>query len=236
MRNTAWLLVMIAVTSPARGQDVLVWSSGNGQFDTDAVAAWLFASGQFTSVKGVDQDATLPFDYLNSYDRILYFSNAGQTNPDSMGDVLHQFAMTGKRLVIAVFSWANQGSNTLGGDIIELGTSPYVADGFSLYSDVTMQSNNGSAFFAGVNTLTGYYHDDVHVVAGAVSHGTWSDGESLLAVKGQVVGVNLFPGDSKGLGGDYKQLFVNSLTAEIPAPSAMGVLALAGAMAARRRR
>src|SRR6185295_3734745 len=110
----------------------------------------------------IAQDATIPFNQLNSYDRVLYFSDgsAGQ-DPDGIGDQLDLFAGTGKRLVIAVFSWADQGNNTLGGDIIQNGTSPFVLQGGSLYSNVTMQGNDSSAFWIGVNSLQGYFHVDV---------------------------------------------------------------------------
>ena len=208
---------ILALAASASAQNVLVWSTGNSIGQTGAVAAWLQASGQFTSVTGIDQDSAFTLDQLDAYDRVLYFSNtsAGQ-DPDAIGDVLDQYAATGKRLVLAVFSWANQGGNTLGGDIIEKGTSPFVLEGVSFYTNVSMQSNDGSAFFAGVNSLTGFFHDNVALADGAVPHGTWSDGERLLASKGNVVGVNLFPDDSFGqLGGDYKQLFINSLTANV---------------------
>ncbi len=48
--------------------------------------------------------------------------------------------------------------------------------------------------------------------AGAVERGTWSDGEPLLATKGNVVGINLFPDGSWGnVSGDYQPLFANAL-------------------------
>lgn len=104
-----------------------------------------------------------------------------------------------------------------------------------------MASNDGSAFFAGVNSLGGYYHDRVTVAPGATLRGSWSDGTSLLAVKGNVVGVNLFPDDGYGqLSGDYKTLFVNSLTAPVPEPETYALflagLGVMGAIARRKKK
>ncbi len=218
--------------------DVLVWSTGNPDGQVGAIAQWLFDSGHFTSVTGINQDAPFSLNELDKYDRVLYFSNHSQNqDPDALGDRLNEFAGTGKRLVLATFAWAEQGGNTLAGDIIELGTSPLVPDGVTLYSDVDMASNDGGSLFLGVNAVHGFYHDDVSLSNGAVENATWSDGQPMVASKGNLVAVNLFPDDSFGqIGGDYRQLFVNALCDRVPSPGAAGLLGMAGLMAARRRR
>lgn len=236
-----FLSVAAALAIPAgalASSNVLVWSTGNSQSFTDNVAAWLYASGQFDSVTGIESVPTLSFNTLNSYDRILYYSNgsAGQ-DPDAIGDVLYQFSQTGKRLVLSTFAWANQGGNTLAGDIIDLQASPLLVEGSSLYSNVTMASNDGSALFTGVNSVGGYFHDDVKLSANGTQNATWSDNEPMVASNGNIIGVNLFPDDGYGnLSGDYRQLFVNALTDRVPAPGSGAVLGLAGLCAARRRR
>lgn len=232
--------LLMGRVSSASATSVLVWSSGNSQVRTEGVAAWVKSLGGFDSVVGVDSDS-MTFAQLNAYDEVLYFSNSSSApNNVSRGNVLADFADTGKRLVVTTFSWANQGGNTLGGRFVSEAISPYAVDGSSLYSSVTMSSNDGSAFFTGVNTLSGLFHDDVALTAGAMSLATWSDGQSLLAVKNNVVGVNLFPDDSFGtLGGDYRQLFVNALGAnidgQVPEPSTLLLVAV-GALALSRRR
>jgi hypothetical protein len=223
---------------------VLVWSTGHADSQTAAIASWIQASGRFTSVTGVNT-STMTLAQLLAYDEVLYFSNtsnAGQ-DPNAIGDTLDDFAATGRRLVVAPFAFADQGGNTLGGRLITNGTSPFLVNGVSLYSPATMGSNDGSGFFTGVASVEGFYRDNVQLSSGATARGLWSDGVLLLATKGNVVGVNLFPDDFYGnVTGDYRQLFVDSLAAgagaPVPEPSTLLLsgTALLGVALARLRR
>lgn len=200
----------------AQPGNVLVWSVCNNSSSTSAIATWLQASGQFSSVTGNDSgSATLPLSTLLNYSQVLFFTNSScGENPVAIGNVLDGYAATGRRLVVTTFAWASQGGNTVGGAFVTNGDSPFVLKGTSLYSNATMKTNNGSAFFNGVNTVTGYYRDSVTLASGATLLATWSDGDVMEAIKGNVVGVSLFPVDSIGnISGDYRQLFVNSLVA-----------------------
>ena len=217
MRRVIWggllaVLAALGLTAAARAEMVLVWSTGNR--DTTAqVAAWIQASGHFTSVVGVDRNTTFTLPELLAFDRVLYFSSTSQgQNPTAIGNVLADYADAGRPLVLTTFSWANQGTNTLAGRIINEGISPFVLQGSSLYRNVTIGGTDGSEFFAGVNSINGVFHDDVRLTANATLHGTWSDGSPLLASKNNVVAVNLFPDDTWGsVSGDHRQLFINAL-------------------------
>ena len=214
------LVVAIGPASVVFGQDVLVWATGNG--GTQGVADYLMASGYFNTVTASDNPYE-PLATLTGYDSVLYFSNSsgGGQDPVAIGDVLADYADTGRRLVIATFSWADQGGNTLAGRIIDEQISPFILEGASLYTNVTMDSNDGHAIFDNVNEISGYYHDDVTLSTGAEQHATWSDGEPLAADKGNVIAINLFPDDSYGnVGGDYQALFANSLRPGIVATEA----------------
>jgi hypothetical protein len=221
--------------SQASGGNVLVWATGESQ---PWGTSYLDTSGAFDSVTTIAA-SSLDFATLNSFDKVLYYSNSSTgTDPNAVGDVLADFADTGKRLVLATFSWANQGGNTLGGRIVSDEISPYAVAGNSLYSSVSMASNDASSWFDGVSSLNVLFHDDVSLVSGATSHGTYSDGESILATKGNVVGLNMFPNEAWGnLSGDYQRLTINALSGEpVPEPASMAVLALGAAAVARRRR
>jgi hypothetical protein len=134
---------------PARAGTVLVWSEGNSAGNTAAVAAWLQASGDFTSVTGINSDSTLALATLESYNEVLFFTNSGMADMDPVatGNVLDAYAATGDRLVLATFSWSDQGNNNVAGAIITNGDSPFTSAGITLYSSATMASNNGSSFF-----------------------------------------------------------------------------------------
>jgi len=219
---TAFALVLaIGPASVVFGQDVLVWGTGNADGSTQGVADYVMASGYFNSVTASDNSfETLAT--LTGYDSVLYFSNTNaDSDPVAIGDVLADYADTGRRLVIATFSWANQGGNTLAGRIIDEEISPFIVGGISLYTNVIMDSNDGHAIFANVDAISGYFHDDVTLSTGAEQHATWSDGEPLAADKGNVVAINLFPDDFWGnVDGDYQALFANSLRPDVVATEA----------------
>ena len=212
LRILCTVLAGVLAAVPSLADTALVWSSGNPDGNTAGVAAYIAQYGCFSTVEAVDADF-VPLSTLVNYDVVLYFSNhSGSQDPVAIGDVLADYADTGRHLVIATFSWANQGGNTLAGRVISDQISPLLPLGSSVYSSVTMSSHDGSGYFIAVNSVDGYYHDDVSLAAGAVLHASWSDGEPMLADKGNVVGIDLFPDDSFGLiSGDYKKLFANAM-------------------------
>lgn len=207
-----FVMSLTLVAAPAFAATALVWATGNGGAGTQGVANYILSHGCFTAVDATDADF-VPLSTLTNYDAVLYFSNSsGSQDPTLIGNVLADYADTGRRLVLATFSWAEQGSNTLGGRLISDNISPFIAEGGSLYSNVSMRDHDDSCYFNGVATVSGYYHDNVMLAPGAVQHATWSDGEPLLADKNNVAAVDLFPDDYWGnLGGDYQQLFANAM-------------------------
>ena len=76
----------------------------------------------------------------------------------------------------------------IGGDA---SVEPMLVEGSSRYTNVTIASTDGSAYWTGVNQINGFFHADVRLATGAVSHGTWTDGEALVASKGNVAAVNV---------------------------------------------
>lgn len=218
------LLVCAFFATPTRGQ-LLVWSMGNNQSETQGVANWLQSSGQFSSVTAINS-TTLTLNDLTNYQQVLFFSNSG--GDSAVGDVLADYADTGRRLVVATFSWADQGSNTLAGRFITGQISPFVFNRSTLYSTSTLGQIVDPALFAGVSAITGYYRDSVSITPGAHILAYWADGVPLAAVKGNVIAISLFPDDSYGnVSGDHRQLFINALSLQaIPEPSTSALLAL----------
>jgi MYXO-CTERM domain-containing protein len=204
------LFSLSATSAFGQGQDVLVWGTGTDQAAVDEIATYIDANGSFNSVTGLST-ITQTLAQLTPYDSVLFFTN-GSTGSDPLnGDVLADYADTGARLVLCTFSWANQSGNTLAGRIVTDELSPFVIDGSSLYSNVSMTSNDGSSYFDGVASINGHFHDNVDLNPGAVQNATWSDGEPMVATKGNVVAVNLFP-EVNQISGDYEELFANVVT------------------------
>jgi hypothetical protein len=230
------LLAALLAGVSLRAQTVLVWSMGNSSGGTQTVASWLSASGQFTSVTGIDSTTLTLTDLLN-YNEVLFFSNSG--GDPLVGNVLADFADTGRRLVVATFAYANQNSNTLGGRFITDAITPVTFNASSLYTNATIGSTDGSALFTGVTSITGYYRDSVTPTLGATIHATWSDNRPMVVSKGNVIAITLFPDDTYGqVSGDYRNLFINALkVTAIPEPSSPALLVLGlGALAWLNRR
>ncbi|MDP9109983.1 MAG: PEP-CTERM sorting domain-containing protein [Pseudomonadota bacterium] len=219
---------------------IAVVSTGNDGQATARLAGWLNATGNFSAVAAIDR-TTISYADLSGYDEVLFFTNVGGTPTDS-GDALATYVQTGRRLVIAPFSFGQGGDNAVGGAFLSGGYSPFRTIGPSLYSNATIGSTDGSGFFSGVSSVTGFYRDNVVASTGATLRGSWSDGAALVATKGNVVGVNLFPDDSfDHVSGDNRQLFVDALISPIPEPSTVlslltGLLLLGGLRAATARR
>ena len=208
------VLVAMFVAAPLHAGDrVLVWATGNATLDTPGVAQYLMDSGFFDAVDSLEQNAVVPLSQLILYDAVVYFSQQSEDqDPDAIGDVLADFADTGRCLVLTTFAWANQGNNTLGGRIIDDEISPFVFDGVSLYTWTDMASNDGSSLFDGVTSLSTYFHDDVVLSEDAILRASWDDSSPLAASKRNVIGVNFFPDSSGGgLFFDYDALLANAI-------------------------
>ncbi|MCD4747858.1 MAG: hypothetical protein K8R59_00675 [Thermoanaerobaculales bacterium] len=207
------LLSMCCVNSHSAEIAVLVWATGNGAENTPSVAAYLMILGGFPAVDVIDQEATVPLSTLTQYDAVVYFSNQSQTqDPVAIGDVLADYADTGACLVIASFAWANQSTNSLAGRIITDGISPFVATGVPAYEYASMDWNDGSAIFDGVNSLTTHFQNTVSPSFATVINATLDDGLPLVATKDNVVAVNFFPDNSHyDPTGDYDILFANAV-------------------------
>lgn len=210
--RTFALVLALAGPSEAWGQTLLVWATGNSSGDTSALADSIEAGGGFTAVD-VDERMNVPLVDLLPYDTVFFFSNANTGSDSANGDVLADFVDAGGGLVLAPYVWANQGANTLSGRLVADGLTPFQAVGVAPNNGATLGWTDGSTLWSSVTTLQAGYRNQVVLAPGASLLGLWSDSIPLLASKGRVLGLNLFPDPSiQSLTGDWLALIGNTLS------------------------
>ena len=226
---------------------VAVYGGTDGVNATRHIADELSATGAFNSVTILDGSESRAT--LSAYGSILFYTNVG--GDMSFANKMPNYISDGGNLVAATFLWqadAMGGTNSLGALAPLL---PFAGYGGNYITQVTMVANSpNDALLEGVGSLSAFYHDRTSLAPGARLVASWSDGLPLVAVSPSgVTGVNLFPNDAYGyVYGDYIRLFTNALGGiqpgallsaaggdAVPEPTTLGILAIAGALLARRR-
>ncbi|MDQ1254642.1 MAG: Collagen-like protein [Euryarchaeota archaeon] len=133
-------------------------------------------------------------------------------------------------MVVSTFSFAPGWD--LSGRLINdpKGYSPLVESGSTLYLDSDLGwYDSSNPIMSGVSSLHTFFRDDTTLASGAELVASWADGKPLMATKGNVVAITLWPGSSGRTGtyfddwtGDVPQLYHNALiyrgtpTANVP--------------------
>ena len=208
---TASLLSLGAVPASAgacTGPTVAAIGADDPSFQDDVVAK-LAATCLFTQVDEIDAFAGTPtLGTLNAYDAVLVYSDMPFADNVAMGNVLADYVDGGGRVVVGAFSFMPSGvvPQGIGGRLSTGGYLPFTqgsiflggGDHLVLEADLPQ-----SPYLTGVDSFDGglvSYSNQVGLTSGATQIAHWSDSSPLVAVKGDVVGLNLYPPSSDAHG------------------------------------
>jgi hypothetical protein len=203
---TAGLVSVGALAASAdecAGPTVAVVAADTPLYQAD-VRAKLQATCRFQQVDGIDAAYSTPtLQTLSAYQALLVYSDDDFADNAAMGDVLADYVDGGGHLVVAPFAfWTSDMGIGMGGRLSTGGYLPftqvraYAGGYFQLQADLP-----DSPYLADVSSFHGgehsFYHD-VALASGATQIAHWNNGSSspLVAVKGDVVGLNFFPPSS----------------------------------------
>lgn len=223
------------------------------------VSAYLASTGLLGSVTYVDAKYSTPtLAQLNAYDSVLVWGHHGFADNVTLGNNLADYVDGGGGVVLCPFSDSANWSEAplIKGRIAGPTYSATSPDGYIYYSSVGTMGvhDSGSPILAGVTTATGGpFRSKVIMNPGAVSVAMYADVTTLSMVAtnhgGQVVNVNLYPGENTSasdMTGEYATLYANALIYSadagnvnpVPEPSSLFGLGagLAGLLGFIRRR
>ncbi len=181
-----------------------------GSYWIDDVVTKLTATGLFSQVDnlsplGCGADSTPTLAALQQYDAVMIWSDCSFNDPAALGNVLADYVDGGGHVVVSTFAFYNsiglqiEGRFASGGYLPLTQGSAYSGTRMFLVSDLL-----GDPLLASVSTFDGgsrSYHDNpVSLATGATLVAHWTNGQPLVAYKGNVVALNFFPpsSDSRG--------------------------------------
>jgi hypothetical protein len=189
------------------------------------VVAKLTATCRFSAVTAVDVFGSTPtLPTLLAYDTAIVWTDDAPFNAAALGDVLADYVDAGHRLAVGTFGFSDGNSLNVG----RLATDGYMPLTFApneSYSggQILVTNISSSPLLAGVTTFSGGFYSYKtlsSLTTGAVQVASWSDipGTPLVAVKGDIVGLNFFLASGTVLNGlwdpttDGATLMANALS------------------------
>ena len=166
------------------------------------VQAKLIASGLFATVDIIPADTLTPsLATLQQYSALLVYSDAPFADPTALGNHLASYADAGGTVVLGLFSLQSMPGMTPAGRFAADGylpvTVPYAYTNDSGGTYELVADLPGNALLSGVTGFTNLLCQIPLVLAsGATQIAHLDNGQPLVAVKGRVVALNLFPPSS----------------------------------------
>lgn len=203
------------------------------------------------SITYLDDPTGLTLDDLSSYDVIMVASNNVFSEPENIGNVSGDFADSGGGVVLTLFDFVQ--GYALSGKVMTPAYSPFTiseSGGHYLPSVLDTIHEPDNAMLSGIDVtkVDTIFQAEVDLNAGAHLVADWDSGRHAIAytslTSSSVVGLNLYPKESRVDDPDTQQLVANAISFSmssnsVPEPTSLVLWAGLGAMgliAARRRR
>jgi hypothetical protein len=206
---TASLLTFGAVAAsatPCTGPTVVAIGAANAGYQNDVVAK-LQATCLFTQVDAIDGSLNTPtLTTLDGYDAVLVYSDQTFLDNVAMGDVLADYVDGGGHVVVAALAFFTSDQSGIGGRLSTGGYLPFTQGGYAIGTHLLLQADlPASPYLANVASFDGgnyTFHNTIALAGGATQIAHWNDGSStpLVAVKGDVAGLNFYPPSSDAQG------------------------------------
>lgn len=173
------------------------------------VQSKLMGTGEFSAVDLINCATTTPsVSTLQGYSAVLLYSDNSWADATALGNNLATYVDDGGELAVATFSYNTNNGAGIGGRLVSGGYLPLTMSNETWGTELTLVADvPGSPLLNGVNSFDGgaaTYHNLSSLTAGSTQIAHWSDGEPLVAVKGNVVGLNVFPVSSDAMSGFWK--------------------------------
>jgi hypothetical protein len=230
LKNTLRILFLLTILCPLLPGASIVYISASG-----SPVSYLTGLGH--TVAYLENPTGLTLASLSSYDVAIAVSNSIFSEPANIGNVLGQFANSGKGVVLTEFVF--QGEWALGGTIMGAGYSPFSIDplstGYNVSGGLGTIYDPGNPMFSGLTTanLQTSFQAQVGVNPGATLVADWASGRHAIAYRSlassSIVALNLFPQDSY-VNADTQRLVSNAVNysmgvggdpAPVPEPATM---------------
>ncbi len=220
----------LALAAPAQAEPdsrprVLLLGYDNEPYVADVVDK-LEASGSFAEVSVMPGSNSCTFGTpalaeLEEYDAVFLWTDCSIPDPSGLGNVLADYVDGGGRLVLGVF--ATSAGYAPSGRLISDGYLPVALQNHSSQTPETLVADlPGHPLLDGVTSFHGgsssYHGTGLQLTEGSTLVAHWSDGEPLVATRGNVVVLNFFPPSSTirpdfwDASTDGVPLMVNALT------------------------
>ncbi|MBU4071217.1 MAG: right-handed parallel beta-helix repeat-containing protein [Candidatus Thermoplasmatota archaeon] len=203
--------IIDGATVSASNPNVLIAFADDG--NAEPLKSQLIAMGGLGTVDSMDVRFYTPtLGELLAYDVVITWTDNTYQDKNAMGDVLADYLDAGGKVIQGEFNWYD--SNYILGGRFNTGLySPFISDESGAhYSWANLGVHNaGHPIMAGIGSTQDFFRDYVSLSPGADLVASWDDGEEFVATKGQVVGINSYPGLYRQWTGDVDKIYHNAI-------------------------